>query len=128
MEMLGARYVIVEDVTCLGDVPGGEQFEYFLMLVKGSIPVYGRVHEAIAQRSDAVPDISVGLNKVPILAVLNEGLMEVGVQELALEKVPRAISVVHFFRDFLERPQHRGGGILHRDAEGALLEQQAKIA
>ena len=41
MEMLGARDVIVENVTRLGDVPRSEQFEYFVVLVKGSIAVDG---------------------------------------------------------------------------------------
>ena len=80
MEMLGARDVIVEDVTRLGDVPCGEQLEYFVVLVKGSIPVYGSVHEAIAQGVNTVPDISVGLDEVAILAVLDEGLMEIRIQ------------------------------------------------
>ena len=80
MEMLGARNVIVQDVTRLGDVSCGEQFEYFVVLVKGSIPVYGGVHEAIAQSINAVPDISVRLDEVAILAVLDEGLMEIGIQ------------------------------------------------
>ena len=80
MKMLGARDVVVEDVTCLGHVTCGEQFEYFVVLVKGSIPVDGSVHEAIAQSINTVPNISVGLDEVAILAVLDEGLMEIGIQ------------------------------------------------
>jgi hypothetical protein len=58
MKMLGARDVIVENVTRLGDVPRGEQFEYFVVLLIGSsMGMFLCVAPALFTRTSSFPKL-----------------------------------------------------------------------